>query len=396
MNKKVLVAGFFDLLHSGHIRFLEEAAAFGDVYVSLGTDENSIKQKNKSPIFGQEERKYMLESLKYVKEVEISQGETGPQSFVPYLNKLCPDSFITNEDGADLEMKKQLCAEREVEYIELKRTPAFKPRSSSQLREIDRIPNRLDLVGFYDQLMLNSKLPGSVILVNIHPNNFEERSGMSSSTRNVIRKIFGNSLPPHLSPLEAAKIIFGAENLPGQKYISGVVDQLGICLSGITRLKFDNDHWPYKIDSINDPETCGWLQSILYLKQTSPRPPGYNVFDGRETFSHSLIDKQRILGDKCWDAIKEKDSRKLGGVITEVHNNQKQMIPGYESPEVGPIVHNYQRDHYGAKIMGAGGYGYALVVTDTPEKDFLNISLRNGQSGSSYPPLYRDDVRMPH
>ena len=79
-NKKVLVAGFFDLLHSGHIRFLEEASQLGDVYVSLGTDDNSVASKSKIPLCSAEERKYMLEALRFVKEVEISWEKIGCSS----------------------------------------------------------------------------------------------------------------------------------------------------------------------------------------------------------------------------------------------------------------------------------------------------------------------------
>ena len=58
----VMVAGYFDLLHSGHIRFLEEAANYGRVVVSLGSDANSIASKGKAPVCPGEERKYMLQS----------------------------------------------------------------------------------------------------------------------------------------------------------------------------------------------------------------------------------------------------------------------------------------------------------------------------------------------
>ena len=37
-KKKVFVSGCFDMLHSGHVRFLEEAAGLGDVYVAVGND----------------------------------------------------------------------------------------------------------------------------------------------------------------------------------------------------------------------------------------------------------------------------------------------------------------------------------------------------------------------
>ena len=44
--KKVLVAGFFDLFHSGHARFLEEASSYGNLSVVVGSDENSPKKKD--------------------------------------------------------------------------------------------------------------------------------------------------------------------------------------------------------------------------------------------------------------------------------------------------------------------------------------------------------------
>ena len=44
---KVFVSGCFDLLHSGHIKFLTEAAKYGDLYVSVGSDKtiNELKHK---------------------------------------------------------------------------------------------------------------------------------------------------------------------------------------------------------------------------------------------------------------------------------------------------------------------------------------------------------------
>jgi cytidyltransferase-like protein len=48
--KKVFVSGCFDLLHSGHIRFLEEAASYGDVYVALGSDRTVAELKGRPPV----------------------------------------------------------------------------------------------------------------------------------------------------------------------------------------------------------------------------------------------------------------------------------------------------------------------------------------------------------
>lgn len=69
--KKVLVGGCFDLLHFGHIRFLEAAKQCGDwLIVALESDENVKKTKGDArPIHSQAQRKTMLESLRFVDEV---------------------------------------------------------------------------------------------------------------------------------------------------------------------------------------------------------------------------------------------------------------------------------------------------------------------------------------
>lgn len=377
MRKKVLVAGYFDLFHVGHVQFFKEASKFGDVYVSVGTDENSEINKNKIPIYNEEERKFLVENCKYVKEADISYGQKNSMSFIPYLEKIKPDIFITNEDG-DSVLKQELCKKYGIEYIVLKRSIENLPvRSSTSIRNIDRIPLRLDLVGFYDQKYFNSVLPGSVILANIETLNVEDRSGMSSSTRKLIRKIFGNSLPKNLNRKELAKIIFSIENPIDSKYISGVVDQLGICLPGINKLDFDNNYWPYSITSIENNEYINYLNNYLYLVQTKPRPDGFNLFDGRENFSFENIKRQRDLGIECWESIQHMDIKKFAKCINDVHHSQKTIIPNYESDFCKPIIEEYKKNHMGVKLMGAGGYGYALIVTDKPERDFLKINITN-------------------
>jgi len=48
--KKVFVSGCFDMLHSGHIRFLEQAAEYGDVYVAIGSDRTVMDLKGRAPV----------------------------------------------------------------------------------------------------------------------------------------------------------------------------------------------------------------------------------------------------------------------------------------------------------------------------------------------------------
>ena len=74
MKKKVFVSGCFDLLHSGHIAFLKEANNYGNVYVNIGNDKNIKYLKGRRPINCELERKFLLESIKYVKECRINKG----------------------------------------------------------------------------------------------------------------------------------------------------------------------------------------------------------------------------------------------------------------------------------------------------------------------------------
>ena len=79
--------------------------------------------------------------------------------------------------------------------------------------------------------------------------------------------------------------------------------------------------------------------------------------------------------DKCWKSINDKNIVEFGKVINDVHNNQKEIWPNYESVYCKSTIENYQKNHYGCKLMGAGGCGYAMVVTDKPEKNFIKVEI---------------------
>ena len=110
MKKKVFVSGCFDVLHSGHIAFLQEAAQYGDLYVALGSDKTVLELKHRATLYTENERKYMLDALACVHKVYISPG-SGYMDFVEVLDWVKPDIFFVNEDG-DKPEKRKLCAER--------------------------------------------------------------------------------------------------------------------------------------------------------------------------------------------------------------------------------------------------------------------------------------------
>src|ERR1019366_9140001 len=67
-RKKVVATGCYDWFHSGHVRFTEEASAYGDLYVCIGSDANVRLLKGEGhPLLCAEERRYVLGSIKFLK-----------------------------------------------------------------------------------------------------------------------------------------------------------------------------------------------------------------------------------------------------------------------------------------------------------------------------------------
>ena len=135
MKKKVFVSGCYDLLHSGHVEFFQQASRYGDLYVGIGSDATYLEYKHRKPMFPQEERLFMVKNIKAVKDAYINEG-SGVIDFLPTLDKVKPDVFVVNAEGGSDE-KRRICKERGIEYVELQRTPhaGLKARSSSDLKK---------------------------------------------------------------------------------------------------------------------------------------------------------------------------------------------------------------------------------------------------------------------
>jgi cytidyltransferase-like protein len=134
-RKKVIATGCYDWFHSGHVRFTEEANTHGDLYLVVGHDANIRLLKGEGhPLFGQDERRYAVGSIRFVKQALISSGN-GWLDAEPEILRIKPDAYIVNEDG-DKGGKREYCERNGIEYIVLKRTPApgLPPRSSTGLR----------------------------------------------------------------------------------------------------------------------------------------------------------------------------------------------------------------------------------------------------------------------
>lgn len=132
---KVIVTGCFDWFHSGHVRFFEEVSALGDLYVVVGHDDNVRLLKGANhPLFPQDERRYMVQAIRFVTQALISTG-SGWMDAAPEIDRLRPDIYAVNQDG-DKPEKRAFCERHGLKYVVLKRTPkeGLPRRQSTDLR----------------------------------------------------------------------------------------------------------------------------------------------------------------------------------------------------------------------------------------------------------------------
>lgn len=375
-RKKVMVSGCYDLLHSGHIAFFKAAAELGDLYVALGSDRTVYELKGRPPVNSEQERLFMVKSVSYVKDAFISRG-SGLLDFVDEFKALKPDIFVVNEDGHTPD-KQQLCEEHGVEYIVLAREPypGLEPRSSTSLRTLNRIPFRIDLAGgWLDQPFVSQHHPGAVITLSIEPTiEFNERSGMASSTRNAAIDLWGPRLPPG-DPEKLAKILFAYDNPPGTREISGSQDAIGIVFPGLARAYYEGAYWPSHIDQVQDEDALRFVEQALYLITLGPRQGDFDVL------SDTRIDRERAgalaaAADAAWDAILARDLAAFGAAVRRSFEAQVAMFPKMLTPQVTRLIDQMRDQALGWKLSGAGGGGYLILVAGRPIPNAVRVVAR--------------------
>jgi len=94
--KKVITYGTFDLLHYGHINLLRRAKSLGDyLVVGLSTDEFNNKEKNKECYFDYENRKLLLDAVRYV---DLVIPEENWEQKISDIQKYNIDVFVIGDD----------------------------------------------------------------------------------------------------------------------------------------------------------------------------------------------------------------------------------------------------------------------------------------------------------
>ena len=124
--KKVITYGTFDLLHYGHVNLLQRAKALGDyLIVAVSTDEFNWNMKEKRSYFSYEERKRLVESVRYV---DLVIPEKSWEQKVEDIKEYKVDTFVIGDDWkGKFDFLKEYC-----EVIYLPRTPEI---STTQIKE---------------------------------------------------------------------------------------------------------------------------------------------------------------------------------------------------------------------------------------------------------------------
>ncbi len=371
-----MVSGCYDLLHAGHIAFFKTAAQYGELHVFLGKDENIKYLKGKAPYFSQEERKYMVGAVRYVEKAYVASGN-GMLDFEPDMKILKPDIFVVNTDGYTPE-KKRLCEENGVELIVLDRIPeeGLPGRSSSSSKKELQFPYRVCLAGgWMDQPWVSGIHPGSVVVAQVWPDfDFNDRSGMATSSRKVGMELWGNKLPSG-NPLRNAQLLFGAENPPGSEYVSGSQDHIGLLVPGISRLDYKGSFWPEKIETTTDSEICEWLSGVLNFAPLVPRPEGYDPLL-KKNLDDRLVKRLGDSGALCYEAILKKDAGLLGEAMKESFLVWREMLPCTVPDWVMEEMEtNYFPKYRGAITSGSGG-GYVVFPSEQEVEGTVKIRIR--------------------
>ena len=370
---KVFVSGCYDMLHSGHVAFFEEAASYGDLYVGLGSDQTIWDLKGRKTINNERERLYMVKSIRYVKDAWINSG-SGIIDFEKEVRVFKPDIFFVNSDGYTPE-KEAFCVELDIKLIVSKRIPSegLPARSTTALRQEYRIPYRVELCGgWLDQPSVNSLVPGSVIVMSIEPTiEFNDKSGMATSSRKKAIELWQTQIPAG-NREQLAKLIFCVENPPGTKTISGSQDQLGILLPGLNKLNYNNGYWPVSIESITDDETLNFISEHLYLIQLPQRKQNYDVL-AKTNINPTSAKKLADATERCWEAMKAHDVKSWGKATVDCFEAQLEMYPAMLSSEMQAAIEHYRNHVCGWKVTGCGGGGYLLLISKEPIENAIKV-----------------------
>jgi FAD synthetase len=138
-KKVVLASGVFDLLHLGHVRFLEEAKKTGgkdaELIVIIARDSTVEQTKGRKPIMSENQRRVLVESLKVVDEAVLGFEIFDLGDVIEHIK---PDVIALGYDQVDIEKATKTYVNKHKLHIKVVRIGKFEEdalNSSSKIRQ---------------------------------------------------------------------------------------------------------------------------------------------------------------------------------------------------------------------------------------------------------------------
>lgn len=130
----VVVSGCFDILHGGHVQFLEDARTLGtSLTVCVAKDEWLEQYKGRRPAMPAWHKVRLLEALRCV---DVAWPIASDKEFEAYLQTHAPCILAATEDDAHAPAKRALCERLGCLYVQIsKRLPGGIPTSTTKIRE---------------------------------------------------------------------------------------------------------------------------------------------------------------------------------------------------------------------------------------------------------------------
>ena len=152
LRQAVVVSGSFDDLRCGQVRLLQEAARLGRVAVMLRSDEASQRLTGKRPHFPQDERRYLLESIRYVDRVSLYDDSAERES-LSLAHAAPPAAWVVDEADASA-AEQAFCREHGIRYCLLRKEsllgfPQDPPQAGSE-SELPPERKKVIVTGCYD------------------------------------------------------------------------------------------------------------------------------------------------------------------------------------------------------------------------------------------------------
>jgi len=132
--KKIATFGVFDLIHPGHVRFLEECKHLdedAELIVVIARDSTVIKEKKKKPIMSEDHRKYIVRSLKPVDKAILGNEASDKLKIV---EKIKPDIIVLGYDQVWDERELKIKLEKRGLKVQILRLKKYDDVSSTSLK----------------------------------------------------------------------------------------------------------------------------------------------------------------------------------------------------------------------------------------------------------------------